>query len=251
MSSWQQFTEDGFRAIIRQLKQENYAFALYGKEPGERHVLWRHDVDMSMHRALQLAKIEAEEGVSATYFVNPRSDFYNLAEPEIGRLVHAIEALGHEIGLHVDAGALGGKDWTIGPLKEAVAIERRLTESILKRPVRAMSWHNPDQSNVLDFDDDEIEGLVNAYGRRIRRDYQYCSDSNGYWRYDPMTEVIARGSPRLHLLTHPVWWTPEPLAPSDRVDRAILGRARAVRRDYDLLLERAGRIDPASIDSDL
>jgi hypothetical protein len=45
----------------------------------------------------------------------------------------------------------------------------------------------------------------------------------------------------LHLLTHPEWWTKERLTPSERVDRAILGRARRVRRDYDAGLEKAGR----------
>ncbi len=239
------FTENAYRKLLRQLKATNYRFASFTTDGCDKHVLWRHDVDISMHRALKLAKIEAEEEVSATYFVNPRSDFYNLAEPETLRLVTAIEALGHEIGLHFDAGALGVKFWTIERLEDAVTTERRLIETILKRPVHAMSWHNPDQSNVLDFDDDEIGGLINAYGRRLRRDYEYCSDSNGYWRFDPMSDVIARGFPRLHLLTHPVWWTPEPLSPSDRVDRAILGRARRVRRDYDLLLERAGRIGDA------
>ena len=72
-------------------------------------------------------------------------------------------------------------------------------------------------------------------------EYKYCSDSNGYWRFQPMSAVIAEGHPRLHLLTHPEWWTKERLPPSERVDRAILGRARRVRREYDAGLERAGR----------
>jgi hypothetical protein len=83
--------------------------------------------------------------------------------------------------------------------------------------------------------------MKNAYSRRLRNEYRYCSDSNGYWRFQPMSDVIAEGHPRLHLLTHPEWWTKEGLTPSERVDRAILGRARRVRRDYDTGLEKAGR----------
>jgi hypothetical protein len=45
----------------------------------------------------------------------------------------------------------------------------------------------------------------------------------------------------LHLLTHPAWWTPDEMSPSERIDRAILGRARATRGDYDALLKAAGR----------
>lgn len=236
-----EFTEAGFRSLLSTLNANGYRFARYGEAPGEPHVIWRHDVDFSMHRAARLAEIEAEEGALATYFVNPRCTFYNLLEPEISRLLARIRRFGHEIGLHFDAGAYEVANWTQTDLNRALARERSLLEAILDAPVRSVSWHNPDMSNLLDFDTDEIEGLVNAYGASLRRDYAYCSDSNGYWRYKPMAEVIAAGHPRLHLLTHPAWWTPKPMPPSERIDRAIMGRGRAVRRDYDALLARGGR----------
>jgi hypothetical protein len=116
-----------------------------------------------------------------------------------------------------------------------------LLECLLEAPIRAVSWHNPDMSNLLQFDAEEIGGLINAYSGQLRRTYYYCSDSNGYWRFKPMAEVIGEGHPRLHLLTHPAWWTPEPMAPSSRIDRAILGRARKVRAVYDAQLRKAGR----------
>ena len=239
--SFAEFTEDGFLGLLRALKTVRYRFARYHEFIAERHVLWRHDVDFSMHRAARLAAIEAEEGVVATYFINPHSAFYNLLEPEISRLAARIRELGHEVGLHFDAGAYSVPIWKQLELEHALARERALLENMLGLRINCVSWHNPDLSNLLDFDADEIAGLTNAYGARLRRDYAYCSDSNGYWRYRPMAEVIADGQPRLHLLTHPEWWTPEPMAPSARIDRAILGRARAVRRDYDMLLAAGGR----------
>jgi hypothetical protein len=239
--SFDEFTEAGFRGLLRGLKANGYRFARYGDGGADRHVIWRHDVDFSMHRAARLAEIESAEGATATYFVNPRCTFYNLLEPEIGRLLDRIRALGHEIGLHFDAGAYGIVNWTEDQIEEALARERAILELILAAPVNAVSWHNPDMSNLLDFDDDEIGGLVSAYGRSLRRDYTYCSDSNGYWRFKPMSEAIAAGHQRLHLLTHPAWWVAEAMSPSARIDRAILGRARAVRRDYDAFLARANR----------
>ena len=47
------------------------------------HILWRHDVDFSIHRASSLAKIENELGVKATYFLKLHSEFYNLFEKSI------------------------------------------------------------------------------------------------------------------------------------------------------------------------
>ncbi len=240
-SNYAEFTETGFRHLLRQLKMESYRFAHYGEAADDRHVIWRHDVDYSMHRAARLAAIETEEGATATYFVNPRCAFYNLLEPEICRLLAEIRSRGHEIGLHFDASAYAVRIWTLPEVEEALSRERAILELILGEPIRSVSWHNPDLSNLLSFDADEIAGLVSAYGASLRRDYAYCSDSNGYWRFQPMAELIAAGHRRLHLLTHPEWWTPEPLPPSARIDRAIMGRARAGRQSYDALLAKGGR----------
>jgi methionyl-tRNA formyltransferase len=235
------FTEEGFRSLLHQLKASGYRFARYCDLGDDRHVIWRHDVDFSIHRAVALALIEAEEGVAATYFLNPRCVFYNLLEPEIMALVRRIAGLGHEIGLHFDAGAFAVTRWGEVELIAAVNRERQLLELALNTPVRSMSWHNPDRANLLEFEAEQIGGLANAYAGRYRRDYVYCSDSNGYWRFKPMPEVIAERHHRLHLLTHPVWWTPKPMAPSARIDRAILGRARKVRADYNRILAVGGR----------
>lgn len=235
------FTEDAFRRLIVQLKTGGYRFTGYGETATDRHVIWRHDVDCSMHRAVRLAEIEAEEGVRATYFVNPHSAYYNLLEPEVTRLLDRLRSHGHAIGLHFDTDAYETTAWTPDTLEAALRRETDLLEMILGAQIAAVSWHNPDQSNLPSFDDDELGALANAYAERYRRDYVYCSDSNGYWRFKPMPDVIAEGHPRLHLLTHPEWWTPEPMPPSARIDRALLGRARKVRRDYDHLLARAGR----------
>lgn len=240
-SAFADFTETSFRGLLLALKHGGYQFRRYGEPCSERHVIWRHDVDFSMHRAARLAEIEAEEGAVATYFVNPRCTFYNLLEPEISSLVSRIRDCGHDIGLHFDATAYEVDRWNLSELEKALARERSLLEAVLGMPVRSMSWHNPGPSRLLDFDADEIGGLVNAYGASLRSDYVYCSDSNGYWRFQPMAEVIGAGHPRLHLLTHPEWWTPEPMPPSERINRAIMGRARAVRRDYDAQLASAGR----------
>lgn len=242
-AGWEEFTEHGFRELLRAAKARDYRFIRYGEPAAEAQVLWRHDVDFSMHRAARLAEIEAEEGAVATYFLNPRCVFYNLLEPEIARLVARIRALGHDLGLHFDASAYGVTHWTQDELERALLRERTLLEAIVEIPVASVSWHNPDLSNLLDLDAESIGGLVNAYSARLRDDYAYCSDSNGYWRFRRMADVIAARHPRLHLLTHPEWWTPVAMAPTARLDRAILGRAQAARAYHDGLVARSGRKD--------
>jgi hypothetical protein len=237
-----EFTEAGFRHLVSQLQVGGYAFASFGERRDDRHVLWRHDIDVSVHRAARLAEIEADMGARATYFFDLRSSFYNLAEASVLTRARAIAAHGHHLGLHFSV-APPAHGWSLEILQQAVVRERNLIESILEAPVTAVSWHNPVLSNLLDLDVETIAGLANAYGRCVRTDYVYGSDSNGYWRFSPMAEVVAQSHPRLHLLTHPEWWTPEPMAPSVRVDRAIQGRARAVRAGYDAVLAQSGRIN--------
>ena len=236
-----EFTEAGFREIVRALKRGGYRFARFGEKARDRHVVLRHDVDASLQRAASLAAIEAEEGAVATYFLNPRSDLYSLLEPESGRLIARILEGGHDIGLHFDGGAHAVQSWTRERLEQALGREKQILETIIERPVRAFSYHNPDTSNLLSFDDEEIAGAVNGYAQRLRADYVYASDSNGYWRFSPMRSVIDAGHERLYLLTHPEWWTPDPMPPSERIDRCLLGRARAARKRYDDLLRRFGR----------
>ncbi len=49
---------------------------------GKRYLILRHDVDFSVDRALELAKIENNYGISSTYFFLLHSDFYNIFEKD-------------------------------------------------------------------------------------------------------------------------------------------------------------------------
>ena len=74
------FTIERYQELLS-LAVSNYKVASYSDVRwGNRSILWRHDVDYSLDRALLLAQLESEGRVKATYFVNPHSDFYNLAE---------------------------------------------------------------------------------------------------------------------------------------------------------------------------
>ena len=95
------FTEASYRECLR-LAKANYRFSTYPAQGAPRTILWRHDLDVSIHRALRLAEIEAEEGVMATYFVYARCPYYNILATEISAKLRRILALGHRLGVHFD-----------------------------------------------------------------------------------------------------------------------------------------------------
>ena len=236
------FTEREYRDLVR-LARGRFEFLTFASAVGaSAGVLWRHDIDMSMHRALALARIEHEEGVRATYFVYLHSTFYNALEPEVVDRLRDIAAIGHEIGLHFDPHfhRLAASDRA--GLERMVAMERVLLEQTAGVRVNALSFHDPGDGEFASLADDRIDGLVNAYGPSIRDRFSYCSDSNGYWRFASLRETLDRHDiSRLHVLTHPEWWVPEPASPRARIARAIDGRAGSTARRYDEALKTHGR----------
>jgi hypothetical protein len=239
-SDWnfEDFTEASYREIV-ETARARYAFEPFGTDASGPHVLWRHDVDYSVHRAVVLARLEAELGVRATYFVTLHSDLYNLLEPAVHDRVREIAALGHWIGLHFDAGFHPD-----GELDVRAAWEGRVVSEALEVPVQAVSLHNPSVSRTEAFDAEDLGGMVHAGARSVRDRYAYISDSNGYWRFDRLADVLASGAhERLHVLTHPEWWQEQAMSPRERILRCIEGRGRASEAAYDALLADNQRVN--------
>ena len=75
------FTLDNYKRLLR-IAKKNYSFILFNKISyfEKKSILLRHDVEFSVPIALKMAKIEADLGISSTYFVQLHSDFYNALE---------------------------------------------------------------------------------------------------------------------------------------------------------------------------
>jgi hypothetical protein len=234
------FTEAAYRELLR-VARERHAFRPFAAALTMADgVLWRHDIDMSPHRALALARIEREEDVVASYFVHLHSNFYNALEAEVVGTLKDIASLGHEIGLHFDPQFRKLAAGEHAELVRAVSLERDVLQDAIGVPVVALSFHDPD--GFTDLEDDTIADLVNAYGPRLRKEFAYCSDSNGYWRFAPIGDVLREpGHACVQVLTHPEWWVPEAMSPRDRVARAIDGRAARAAARYDAALRAVGR----------
>jgi hypothetical protein len=238
------FTTIQYRALLK-IASSKYLFTSaddMGPLLGRR-ILWRHDVDYSLNRAAKLAEIEREERVRAHYFLNIRSDFFSVAEASQVALVEKIVELGHFVGLHFDAG-YHGINREIA-LSEVIQDEAILFERLLGLRPTAFSFHNPSAFH-LTCDADSYGGLVNCYSKRFQTEVGYCSDSNGYWRFRRLYDVLADATdPCLQVLTHPGWWQEKPMPPRHRIFRSVYGRAASTLRAYDANLELHGRTNHA------
>lgn len=224
------FTTEHYRYIIREAKK-NYQFSSYDSfDKNSKFILCRHDVDISAHRALKLATIEKEEGISATYFWHMHSEYYNLFEKEIFEIVKQISSLGHHFGLHFDSHFYNVQ--TQEQIEKHLSIEKDILENIFNVKIRVFSFHNTNPF-VMSCKDWKYAGLINTYARYFQEEVTYCSDSNGYWRFNRMSEIVENGEAKcLQLLTHPVWWHEEIMSPWQKVQRSIDLRADKIKNHY-------------------
>jgi hypothetical protein len=233
------FTEGAYRALL-ELAVERFAFITFPEHATAPApcALWRHDMDVSPQRALALARIEADVGVTATYFLHLHSDFYSALETEVAQIVDGLLELGHALGLHFDPAHYAARGMEAEAFLEA---ECDFIGTYFGRTPEVFSIHNPTLTGWEENADD-VAGMVNASSAAIAERFTYCSDSNGVWRFTPLHDVLAEGArDRIHVLTHAEWWTSDYLMPRDRIQRAVAGRALSTERRYDAALAIGGR----------
>lgn len=239
-SKFADFTEKGYRQLLS-ATAKRYSFERFGSDCTTPHVLWRHDVDLSVHRALKLAEIESRMGVTSTYFFLLHSDFYNLLEVAVTRRARRIVELGHRAALHFDP-SFYPECGTLGQLQPKLRWEKRILEDILLTQVGAFSLHDPTPKTLALFTQNKVVGMINAYGNSLRSNYEYCSDSNGYWRHKRLLDLVSSGdATKLHVLTHPEWWVPAPMSPWARMHRCVTGRSSFILQSYNQSLSRSRR----------
>src|SRR5258708_18581462 len=201
------FTTGNYKKLLP-LAKKNCTLSTYANHAKiRRPVIWRHDVDFSMHRALKLARVESEEGVGATYFILLHSEFYNLMEKEISKKLNEIINLGHAIGLHFDANYYDIKEEN--KLEDKLRFERDLIEKLFPVKIESFCFHITNEFTIS-CNKPVYAGMINAYSEYYEKRVGYCSDSNGYWRFRRLEDVLREAKDdRLQVLTHPEHWQGE------------------------------------------
>jgi hypothetical protein len=240
------FTLDGYRALIEAFLQRGYA--VRGFEDAEmdtRHLILRHDLDMSIQAAIPMAELERSLGVASIYFVLVRTEFYNPFSFAATRDLRRLLELGHAIGLHFDA-SLYPDDRAA--LDRGAASECEVLEAIIGSPVGLISLHRPGASRQGDL----IFGRKGSLGGRRQADepiyfqnLAYRSDSRGGWHYGhPLEHEAVLAGRALQLLTHPIWWISEGRESADKLAGFLTQRCEFLDREMaaNSTVHKPGRI---------
>jgi hypothetical protein len=142
---------------------------------------WRHDVDVSLEAALEMAWFEAQRNVTATYFIMPVDNpFYT--ETEALGFAGQIADLGHSVALHVDP----RYHEDMGYLLRAVGHAGQF------------SWHCPRVEDLW-VAIPKVKSAYDPYWEGA-----YYSDSRGRFAYgDPEDDRQERP---VQIALHPEWW---------------------------------------------
>jgi len=93
------FTVSCYKDLLRTLITEGYKFQTYydfTRDPEEKVILLRHDVDARKEHSLRFAKIQHELGIVGTYYFRMVPESYDQ------EVIREIASMGHEIGYHYE-----------------------------------------------------------------------------------------------------------------------------------------------------
>lgn len=233
------FTMEHYREILEAALEVGYVFRGFHQPPlsEQRVVYLRHDLDICLEEALDMAALEANLGIYATYFVLINSPVYNPLSADSLEILNELASKGHWIGLHLDPILL--------PINDAEEMESHISKLIefygsVIPLVPVVSFHRP-SPNVLGRD---FGAFASTYSPRFFKKIKYISDSRGVWREGCPCQALSQGIyPSLQILVHPIWWrSTETESLSDRLHHLLGGRLERFKKYLAANIEPIGKL---------
>ena len=229
------FSLSHYREILTQASTLGYKFPcqreVLSMEKEKRFLFIRHDIEISLTQALEMAELEHKMGIITTYLFLLSSPFYNPFDQESFDIITAIKEMGHEIGIHYDVSfyTSRGLDALDGVRRDVACLE-----SVFGVKIRSISQHRPASSPRYSALDKEY---IEAYRTELVQDIKYVSDSSQSWRDRCLCYWLDR-SEQIHVLIHPFVWSADNLQYADILWKIVAERNRHLTQEVDSLIER-------------
>lgn len=208
------FSFNDYREIIQIIKDTgrvtDYKSALHA----DKFAIMRHDVEYSVERAYELARVESSMDFTSTYFFQWTNNSYNILSRKNKDLIKDIHERGHNIGLHF---ALNGMT-DMEQIRAQILKEIRILNELFGFTIDTFSIHRPSKDVLRE--NIKLPGIINAYqdefftfGENITETSEvavkYLSDANHIWRYGYPNEKNIVTYDKVQILTHPFAWCKE------------------------------------------
>ena len=184
---------------------------------------FRHDVDISLKKAVEMADFENKNNIHSTYYILLSSPYYNALECENLQRIRTLRELGMGIGLHYD-NSIRVQD------PNQCCSEIIIQLGILQHHIgefenHSVTFHKPLRGVNINDETIDLLNLSNIYCPNFDKRFKYISDSGHNWRENPY-DVIDNFD-MVHINTHPEWYNTESLDMED----CIL--SLQLEQDYD------------------
>ena len=174
----------------------------------------RHDIEFSIDRALEMARIEHEDlGVHSTYTVQLRNNTYNALSQKNIDAIQEIESMGHYIGLHQNQPIMEDDE-----LIDYISKDIETLEHYYGFEVDRFAFHRCGSNPGILEKYVYVPGKINCYSEDFFHYFSgdkpeelkvhYLADSNHDWKYGHPFNIDYWDLPqKMQLLTHPYSWT--------------------------------------------
>jgi len=200
-----EFTYASYKALVNWISNKGYTFSNFNEFNSiQKSVVMRHDIDLSVEKALEMALIDHSLGVKSTFFFLITSNFYNLMTSENKIKLKKIIELKHTIGLHFDE--LQYNINSVEEFEKYLAYEISILEKFLDLKINVFSNHRPSEFvlNGLQLNNRDI---INAYSTENFKVAKYFSDSRMNWREDIYSQISKNDYSRIQINIHPFWYS--------------------------------------------
>ena len=203
-----------YRNIIKHIQQylEVVDFANVTSN-SDNYCVVRHDVEFSPYRALEIAKLENNIGISSSFYFQITNNCYNSLSNENLAIIKQIEDLGHKIGAHINTSYIERVNKK--ELSDLVQDDVRTLSKYTGIDINRYSFHRPTIEQLECYL--EIDGLINAYDKKFfyfckenipeELPVTYLADSNHQWKWGYPMHLDFNKISKLQLNTHPFSWT--------------------------------------------
>ena len=204
-----------YESLLERFLDKSYKFIFFPelKIREKSQIILRHDVDLDLDLALQMAIIENSLGIKSTYFFLLRTDSYNLISDTSHDIVYQIKELGHSVSLHFDM-------LLYENVKDGLHKEKGIFSHYFKTEVDIISIHRPTDNFLKN--PESYFNVENTYEKKYLKNIQYFADSGGSFRFGYPTQSSAfKNNDNIQLLIHPVWWIIDGNDVKNKVNKVI------------------------------
>jgi hypothetical protein len=199
----------------------------------------RHDIEFSIDRALEMARIEHDDlGIHSTYTVQLRNNSYNALSQKNIEAIGEIEEIGHYIGLHQNPPSDIPDDHLIDYIMKDI----ETLEHYYGFEVDRFAFHRCGSNPGILEKYVEVPDKINCYAKEFFHYFSgdkpeelrvhYLADSNHQWKYGHPFNINYWELPqKMQLLTHPYSWT------EDGYENVINWTKLIKERNKELLLD--------------